>query len=162
MTTSAKPHIVFVCTGNICRSPMAEVIVRAAVEDAGLDDAVEISSCGIGGWHSGQQADRRARAELAAHGYDGESHRAQQLSSSLIDADLLVALDHGHVRDLQAQGADPERIRLLRSFDPDSDPEAIVEDPYYGDAEGFSTTRVQIEAATPGIVDWVREATSLS
>nr|WP_255549100.1 low molecular weight protein-tyrosine-phosphatase [Corynebacterium sp. TAE3-ERU30] len=162
VTTSAKPHIVFVCTGNICRSPMAEVIVRAAVEDAGMADAVEISSCGIGGWHSGQQADRRARAELAAHGYDGESHRAQQLNSALIDADLLIALDDGHIDDLLSQGAAEERIRLLRSFDPDSAPGAIVEDPYYGGSEGFSITRRQIEAATPGIVDWVRHATSLS
>lgn len=162
MSTSSKPSVVFVCTGNICRSPMAEVILRAKAEESGLGGDVDFLSCGIGGWHVGQKADRRARAELAENGYDGEAHRAQQLGGSLFDATLFVALDNGHVSELVARGVDPEAIRLLRSFDPDSPKGADVDDPYYGGPEGFRVTRRQIEAAAPGILEWVRQARSLS
>ena len=88
---SSKLHIDFVCTGNICRSPMAEVIVRDKLAEEGLADAVTVTSSGIGGWHVGQKADERARAELAAHGYDGEAHRAQQFGYEQEQADLIVA-----------------------------------------------------------------------
>ena len=73
--------------------PMAEVIVRSKLEDAGLGDAVRVSSSGIGDWHVGHKADERARRELANHGYDGEAHRAQQFGYEQEQADLIVALD---------------------------------------------------------------------
>ena len=149
-------HIDFVCTGNICRSPMAEVIVRSRLEDAGLGERVRVTSSGIGGWHVGQKADERARAELAAHGYDGEAHRAQQFGAEQFDADLIVALDTNHVSELVARGVPEERVRLIRSFDPDAPEGAGVADPYYGGAQGFVDTREQIEAAADGIIDWVR------
>lgn len=149
-------YVVFVCTGNICRSPMAEVIFRDAIEDAGLTKYVRVRSCGIGGWHIGQGADRRAVAELRNAGHDGSQHRASQLSDKHRSADLFVALDNGHVSDLTARGIFPERIRLLSSFDPASPEDADVEDPYYGGPEDFVTTRTQIEAAVPGMLNWVR------
>lgn len=161
--TQASPHdadplhIDFVCTGNICRSPMAEVITRDAVEAAGLAAHVQVSSCGIGGWHVGQGADRRAVAELRAAGHDGSEHVASQLGPDDLAADLLIALDTGHRSELIARGADEDKVRLLRSFDPDSPAEASVADPYYGGPEGFTVTRHQIEAAVPGILAWVRE-----
>lgn len=150
-------HIDFVCTGNICRSPMAEVIVRDALEREGLADQVNVTSSGIGGWHVGNPADERAVQELRDHGYDGSRHRASQFGGDRFDADLLIALDTGHVSELVARGVPEERVRLLRSFDPESPDQASVADPYYGGPEGFTTTRTQIEAATPGIVSWVRE-----
>lgn len=150
-------HIDFVCTGNICRSPMAEVIIADALEDSGLTERVRVSSCGIGGWHVGQGADKRAVAELRSAGYDGSEHRASQLGPDDMSADLLVALDTGHRSELIARGADATRIRLLRSFDPESPEEASVADPYYGGPEGFSETRRQIEAARPGLVAWLQE-----
>lgn len=148
-------HIDFVCTGNICRSPMAEVIVRAALIDANLDH-ITVTSSGIGGWHVGNPADSRALAELSSHGYDGSSHRASQFDASHEAADLIVALDTRHVSELVARGVPESKIRLLRSFDPSAPADAGVEDPYYGGPEGFTVTREQIEAAAPGIVDWVR------
>ena len=128
-------YIVFVCTGNICRSPMADVIFRDALDDAHLTDDVLVRSCGIGGWHVGQSADRRAIAELQASGHDGTQHRAAQLGPEHNDADLFV----------------------LRSFDPSSPRGADVDDPYYSNAAAFTEVRTQIDAAMPGMIDWVKE-----
>lgn len=148
-------EIVFVCTGNICRSPMAEVIARQLAAEAGLADQVTFASCGMGGWHVGQPADRRALAELHAAGYDGATHRAAQLGPEHMRADLFVAMDSGHAHELAAAGAPNEKIRLMRSFDPDSDPHDDVADPYYGTAQDFVLTRQNIEDAVPGLLDWV-------
>jgi len=151
-------HVDFVCTGNICRSPMAEVIFHDAVEAAGLQDQIRVSSCGIGGWHVGNGADRRAVAELRAAGHDGSDHVASQLGPDDMAADLLVALDTGHVSELIARGVPESKIRLLRSFDPQAPEQASVADPYYGGPEGFVETREQIEAAVDGILAFVRDA----
>ena len=150
-------YIVFVCTGNICRSPMADVIFRDVLDDAQLTDDVLVRSCGIGGWHVGQSADRRAIAELQASGHDGTQHRAAQLGPEHDDADLFVALDNGHIHDLVHHGIPSEKIRLLRSFDPFSPRGADVDDPYYSNAAAFTEVRTQIDAAMPGMIDWVKE-----
>ena len=154
---SSKLHIEFVCTGNICRSPMAEVIVREKLAQEGFADAVTVTSSGIGGWHVGHKADERARAELAAHGYDGEAHRAQQFGFEQEQADLIVALDTNHVSELVARGVDADKVRLIRSFDPAAEEGAGVADPYYGGPEGFAVVREQIESAADGIIAWVRD-----
>lgn len=153
---TAPLHIEFVCTGNICRSPMAEVIVRAKLKEAGLGGSAVVTSSGTGGWHVGSRADERAVYELAENGYDGSRHRAQQFGQAQQDADLIVALEQRHISELVARGVPEEKIRLLRSFDPQAPEGAGVEDPYYGGQAGFRTTREQIEAAADGIIDWVR------
>ncbi|MHA2789426.1 low molecular weight protein-tyrosine-phosphatase [Corynebacterium sp. S7] len=149
-------HIDFVCTGNICRSPMAEVIVRDALKQKELHDDVRLTSSGIGSWHVGKPADKRALAELSHNGYDGSQHRAEQFGGERFEADLIVALAPNHVSELVARGVAEDRIRLLRSFDPDAPEGAGVDDPYYGGPEGFVETRTQIESAAPGIIEWVR------
>lgn len=151
----AALQLVFVCTGNICRSPMAEVIVRDALEELSLEKAVHTFSRGLGGWHVGQGADERAIVELRRAGHDGANHRAAQLGEADLNADLFIAMDEGHRAQLVGLGIASERVTLMRSFDPDSPEGAEVEDPYYGSAADFARARREIEAAVPGLLDWV-------
>lgn len=156
MTDSpASFDIVFVCTGNICRSPMAEVMGRAAFAAAGLGESVRVRSAGTGGWHAGAGMDPRAAAELATLDLPGD-HTAQQVSGELLEADLLIALDQGHERFLRHEGVPGERLRLLRSFDPDAHGLDCA-DPYYGSQRDFAQVRTEIAASLPGLVDYVRE-----
>lgn len=134
---------------------MAESIFASAVVEAGLGDVVTVSSAGTGGWHVGEPADNRARTELLAHGYS-DQHVAAQLDPEHLGADLLVALDSGHVRELSRKRLG-DRVRLLRSFDPNADGDDVP-DPYYGGQEDFTLVREQIEAAVPGLLAWARAA----
>jgi len=147
-------HVVFVCSGNICRSPMAEKVFAAELERAGLAEGVRVTSAGTGGWHVGDPADGRAAAVLRAAGYPSD-HRARQVDAEALGADLIVALDDTHRRALCDVGA--SRVRLLRSFDPTAPEGAEVPDPYYGGDDGFDEVLAMIQAAVPGMLDWVRE-----
>jgi protein-tyrosine phosphatase len=135
---------------------MAEKVFVEHLRRAGLADEVDVCSVGTGGWHVGEPADPRAVEVLRRHGY-GTGHAAAQLAEEHADADLLVALDTGHARALRHLVRDPERVRLLRSFDPDADGDLDVPDPYYGGRRGFDEVLAMIEAAMPGLLDWVRE-----
>ena len=147
--------VVFVCTGNICRSPIAEKVFRHELERAGLADRVRVSSAGTTGWHVGSPADGRAAALLRAHGYP-HAHAARQVDAEQLSADLLVALDNEHRRTLQSMVPEPNRVRLLRSFDPTSPPDAEVPDPYYTGGEAFDAVLAMVRAAMPGLLGWVR------
>jgi protein-tyrosine phosphatase len=155
VTEDRKLHVTFVCTGNICRSPIAEKVFVHELERAGLADDVRVTSAGTGGWHIGSPADARAAALLRAAGYPTD-HIARQIDAEGLAADLIVALDQSHRRILQAMVPEPERVRLLRSFDPDAPPDAEVPDPYYGSDDGFTEVLAMIRAAMPGMVEWVR------
>ncbi|WP_198047262.1 low molecular weight protein-tyrosine-phosphatase [Kutzneria sp. 744] len=146
----------FICTGNICRSPMAELVFREHLRREGLADVVEVNSAGTGPWHVGEPADERARRTLARHGYPTD-HVAAQVDNRHLGADLLVALDSGHARTVRRVADDPERVRLLRSFDPDAGEDLDVPDPYYGEQDGFEEVLAMVEAATPGLMTWVRD-----
>jgi protein-tyrosine phosphatase len=148
--------VVFVCTGNICRSPIAEKVFVHELEKAGLAEAVHVSSAGTGNWHVGSPTDERAAAVLRAAGYD-VAHIARQVDAEQLGADLIVALDRSHQRALRSLVPEPDRVRLLRSFDPDAPSSAEVPDPYYGDDDGFTTVLEMIRAAMPGMIEWVRE-----
>ncbi|OUC75945.1 low molecular weight protein-tyrosine-phosphatase [Gordonia lacunae] len=154
-------HICFVCTGNICRSPMAQNIFRTALDDAGLGGKVRVSSCGTSGYHVGEPADNRARTELVAHGYS-DAHVAALLGPEHFDADLLLAMDEGHVRELERKRLG-DRTRLLRTFDPSAPADDLdLADPYYGTPDDFVLTREQIESSMPGLIDWVRAELGVS
>jgi len=164
---SGTLRVTAVCSGNICRSPIGEVVLREAVERAGLGHAVVVDSAGIGAWHVGEGADRRAVGVLARHGYDGSTHRAQQITRDWFDdpetaPDLLLAMDTGHydaLRRLAPAGVD---VRMMRSFDPQlaglsrDEVDLDVEDPYYGDLSDFEVVLAQVEAAAPGLVAHLR------
>jgi protein-tyrosine phosphatase len=145
-----------VCLGNICRSPTAEVVLRAELDQVGLDGKVLVDSAGTGDWHLGEPIHPGAGAELARHGYDGSAHRARQIERSwLAGYDLLLAMDQRNLATLRRLAVgDPQltgRIQLLRSFDPDSEPAAEVPDPYEGSEAEFGEVFEMVEPAACGI-----------
>jgi len=135
---------------------MAEKVFAEHLRRAGLERHVQVSSAGTHGWNVGSPADPRAEEVLRRHGYTTD-HVARQFDVEHSDADLLIALDSGHVRSLQRLVDHPERVRLLRSFDPGATGDLGIPDPYYGGARGFDEVLVMVEAAMPGLLDWVRE-----
>ncbi|GAA3040669.1 low molecular weight protein-tyrosine-phosphatase [Streptosporangium longisporum] len=147
-------HICLVCLGNICRSPMAEIVLRKTLADHGLGDLVTVDSAGTGDWHSGGPMDARAAAMLADHGYDGSQHRARQFLPDWWERiDLVLAMDARNLstlRHLAPAGAD---IRLFRSFDPAAPQDAEVPDPYNGEREDFAEVLRMVQAASTGLAE---------
>ncbi|MFC5261452.1 low molecular weight protein-tyrosine-phosphatase [Kribbella qitaiheensis] len=130
-----------VCTGNICRSPIGEVVLRAKLADAGIDDVV-VTSSGTGGWHVGDPMDQRASAALARRGYDGSAHQAQEFESGwFAERDLVLAMDSGHLSALRRRGGTDLAVPVELFAETD------VPDPYYGDDHGFDDVLDQIEKA---------------
>ncbi|MFF7970471.1 low molecular weight protein-tyrosine-phosphatase [Streptomyces sp. NPDC007905] len=152
-------RVCFVCSGNICRSPMAEAVFRARVQEAGLAELVEIDSAGTGGWHEGEGADPRTVSVLREHGY-GTGHTARRFQPSWFAAiDLVIALDTGHLKALRRLAPteeDARKVRLLRSYDPAADDDLDVPDPYYGGRDGFEECLEMVEAASTGLLAAVR------
>jgi protein-tyrosine phosphatase len=156
-----------VCLGNICRSPMADVVLTQRVDDAGLAARVTVSSCGTGDWHVGQPMDERAAATLRANDYDPSAHRAQQFSPSwLATNDLVLAMDAGNLADVRrvtaASGGelDPQRVRLFGDFDP-VDPGGEVPDPYYGGPQGFEEVLAMVERTCAVLVAALQQLSGL-
>lgn len=135
---------------------MAELVFTDVVHREGLADRVRVSSAGTGDWHVGGPADPRTAEALRRAGYRCK-HVAAQLCPQHLSADLLVALDHGHLTTLRQLVEDPERVVLLRSFDRTAGRELDVPDPYYGGKHGFDDVLSMVCAAVPGLLAWVRE-----
>jgi protein-tyrosine phosphatase len=154
--------LLFVCMGNICRSPTAEGVMRGLVREQGLEDAVEIDSAGTGGWHLGDPPDARATAAARARGVVLEGAARQVRPADFDDYDLILAADRTNLRELRAfapAGA-RARLHLLRESDPDADGrgDLDVPDPYYGGPEGFEDVLDLVEAACRGLLDELRAA----
>lgn len=151
-------RVSFVCTGNICRSPIAEVVFSSMLADAGLADAVAVRSGGTSGWHAGDATDARALRALAAAGYDATGVIAQQLDAGWLDDDLVVAMDRSNVKALRALAttdAQRDHVRLLTSFDAARAAKPDIDDPYFGAEAAFSRTVSQVETACRALVDHV-------
>jgi protein-tyrosine phosphatase len=156
-------RILFVCLGNICRSPTAEAVMTRLVADAGLAAEIEVASAGTGSWHVGHPPDARATAAASARGFAMQSRARQAEPTDFGDYDLLIAMDRDNVRNLQRLAPDAEaaqKVRLLRDFDPHSAgaPDLDVPDPYYGGADGFDHVLDLVEAACAGLLDELRAA----
>jgi protein-tyrosine phosphatase len=147
----------FVCLGNICRSPTAEGVMRSLVRQAGLADRVHVDSAGTGGWHIGSAPDERAAAAAGSRGIALEGRARQVRLEDFSEFDLLLAMDSSNLRELRALAASEEeraRVRLLREFDPAAagSGELDVPDPYYGAAGGFEEVLDLVTAACEGLL----------
>jgi len=141
-------RIALVCLGNICRSPMAHVVLEARLEEEGLGDVVEVTSSGTGDWHVGHPMDRRAAATLAAAGYDPSRHRARQYDAASADrVDLVLAMDGDNLADV---GGVSPRVMLFRDFDPVGTG-GEVPDPYYGGDAGFEEVLTMVERTSASL-----------
>jgi protein-tyrosine phosphatase len=166
MAPPAPYRVLFVCTGNICRSPLAEALFAHFVREDGLGDRFLADSAGLGGWHIGDRADPRTRRVAEGHGVPVPS-RARQFDERDFDRfDLILAMDRDHLADLQslARGVHRSKVRLMRDYDRQENHGKDVPDPYYGGTEGFEavhqmlavscrnlleTLKVQVAAAHP-------------
>lgn len=133
-------RIMFVCLGNICRSPLAEGVFRHLVEKYGLSDCFEIESSGTGAWHVGEPPDQRMRATAHKHEIDIDNLSAQQFKASdLMTCDIILAMDKDNLHDILAldtSGEHSHKVRLFREFDPEPGTYQVP-DPYYGGPRGF-------------------------
>jgi protein-tyrosine phosphatase len=153
--------ILFVCLGNICRSPTAEGVMRHLVRAEGLEDSIEIDSAGTGGWHVGHPPDERASSAAQRRDIllEGAARRFEPEDFERFD--LILAMDSENRRELLRQAPDEEaaaKVRLLREFDRASagDGDLDVPDPYYGGEQGFEHVLDLVDAATRGLLDELR------
>ncbi|NUP74225.1 MAG: low molecular weight phosphotyrosine protein phosphatase [Sinomonas sp.] len=164
MNSTASPYrIITVCTGNICRSPMAEFMLVDALNAAGLADQALVDSAGTTNYEVGRPIDPRAARVLDAHGVPAHLHVARKFREEWFEErDLILALDvdhYGRLRELAPAGTE-HKVRMLREFDPAvarlDHLDQGIEDPWFGDQSDFELTWELIHAALPGIVEHVR------
>ncbi len=150
--------VLFVCTGNICRSPTAEGVFRHLVEAAGLGGTIEADSCGLIDYHVGEAPDRRARRAARRHGVDLSGLRARKLARRDLEAfDLVLAMDDGHLETILrlCPPANRERVRLFLDFAPGIGRRSVP-DPYYGDAADHEAVYELIEAGAQALLAAIR------
>lgn len=158
-------RIMFVCLGNICRSPLAEGVFRGVVREAGLDHRFEIHSSGTGNWHVGEGADRRMRATARRYGFSLDRHRGRQLMpADLARYDHILVMDKSNLHD--ALFLDPgdqyaHKVRLFREFDPEPG-DYQVPDPYYGGTDGFEEVYAIVDRTARNLLDRLVDSYELS
>ena len=163
--SSRRPvKVLFVCLGNICRSPVAEGVFQQKVTAAGLDADVLVDSAGTGGWHAGAPPDRRMTETAARHGVDLSRLKARQLQrDDLTEFDHVFVMDKQNLHDtlfLDPDGDHGTRVRLFREFDPDPG-DYQVPDPYYGGADGFEAVFQMVDRTTDALLHRLNHAHDL-
>lgn len=151
-----KKRILFICLGNICRSPAAEGVMRELVHHAGRDDEFEIDSAGIGGWHVGQLPDNRMRNHGAQRGYKFDSRARQFSKNDFSHFDYILVMDHDNFRAVSAMAptpADQVKVRMLTDYLQHHPNASVVPDPYYGGPEDFDYALDLIEDACQGLLN---------
>ena len=149
-------RVLFICHGNICRSPMAERVARSHAGRDGLDD-VEFTSAGVSAEELGNPIDRRAVRVLTDTGYDATHHRAHQVTADEIRAaDLVLAAEPHHVDRMRRLVPDADNLGLISDYDPQAQPGDGLPDPWYGGMEGFHATLAAVERAMPALFDELR------
>jgi protein-tyrosine phosphatase len=157
------PRVLFVCLGNICRSPTAEAVMARLVAEAQLEHAIELDSAGTGAWHVGSPPDERAAAAAATRGIAMRGTARQVTEEDFEAFDLLLAMDADNHRTLRGRAPHPEaaaKVRLLREFDPAAAGATSLDvpDPYYGGPDGFDRVLDLVEAACAGLLTELRGA----
>lgn len=159
--TSGVVRLLFVCLGNICRSPTAEAVMRHLLEQEGLAGRLELDSAGTGGWHVGAPPDRRATAAAGRRGIALHGSARQVAPDDFRRFDLILAMDGENLSALRRAAPDEEgrrRIRRLREFDPEAVAagDLDVPDPYYGHADGFARVLDVVDAGCRGLLAELR------
>jgi len=153
MPNSEPIRVLFVCLGNICRSPLAEFIVRQRAIERGFSGRFHFESAGTGDWHIGNAADQRMRQTAAGHGIDLSPHRASQITRNRIGQwDWLVAMDRSNRNDLLSLGANAQRTLMMRQFEHEKRP-PDVPDPYYGGEQGFEEVFEILSSNADALID---------
>ena len=150
--TTARTRVLFICMGNICRSPAAEAVFLHRLATRGLEHRFDVESAGTGGWHAGEAADPRSRAEGNRRGYQLVTPARQVTGDDFDRFDLLVCMDMENAAHLMDRGAPDEKVRLLLEWHPESR-HREVPDPYYGGVDGFAHMYDLIEAAIDPLLD---------
>ena len=152
-----KPiRVLFVCLGNICRSPLSEIIVHGQAEKKGVSEQFTFASAGTGDWHVGGPADVRSAQTAAQHSLDLSGHRAQQITTNKInDWDWFVAMDDDNRRNLLAMGVPENRLLMMRQFETDASTTLDVPNPYYGGKDGFEDAYVMLCDNADHILDYL-------
>lgn len=156
--TQDKPAVLFVCLGNICRSPLAEGIFLHLARERGLNQ-LTVDSAGTGGWHAGEGPDKRAMAVATQRGVHLPSIARQVQRQDFTAFTHIVPMDASNLENLRAMGSPKDRTRLMRSYDPahNGGPIPDVPDPYYGGPEGFDQVFDMLMAACQGLLDEIAQ-----
>jgi protein-tyrosine phosphatase len=165
ISLAMNTRVLFVCMGNICRSPMAEGVFRHLVRQAGLEDIVKVASAGTHAFHLGEVPDKRAQAAAAKRGFDVSDLRARRVKEKdFDDFDLILAMDWDNLSALQqvAPKRTHHKLQLLMRFATEHET-ATIPDPYYGNAQGFEQVLDYIEDACTGLLELAkRRATQVA
>jgi len=151
-------RVAVVCLGNICRSPMAHVVLEHRLAEAGLDDRIVVVSAGTGSWHTGEAMDERAAAALSDAGYDPSRHAARRFTTDwYAENDLILAMDasnHADISDLAPDVGSLEKVQMFRAYDPEASERDIeVPDPWFGGPEGFENVLRVVERTADALVE---------